>query len=244
MSAELELVIAAYQDLAGAQADFDGLRQQVEASSVSTRGIVLIAKDDAGKVVLYDTGDHLGRKGVGWGGVGGVLVGLFAPPMLGSVVVGAAAGGVIGKFTDHKLTAELREKIGDNLKPGSGVVLGVFPAEQRLAVEQALAQSAAKSVAALDEATLADLKAALEEGMASSRPTAPGCPSPTAPSAVRRDAPCTSRSPTGPSSPACTRRRTPRTCWSCSSTTPASGPSTPSVDRWPPRTSPASRRWA
>jgi arylsulfatase len=165
MSAELELVIAAYQDLAGAQADFDGLRQQVEASSVSTRGIVLIAKDDAGKVVLYDTGDHLGRKGVGWGGVGGVLVGLFAPPMLGSVVVGAAAGGVIGKFTDHKLTAELREKIGDNLKPGSGVVLGVFPAEQRLAVEQALAQSAAKSVAALDEATLADLKAALEEGM-------------------------------------------------------------------------------
>ncbi len=165
MSGELELVVAAYQDLGSAQEDFDTLRTQVEDKSVATRGMVLIAKDDAGKVVLYDTGDHMGRRGAGWGGVGGVLVGLFAPPMLGAVVVGAAAGAVVGKFTHHKLTDELREKIGDNLKPGTGVVLGVFPADQRLVVERALAHSPAKSVAAMDEATLSDLEDALAEGM-------------------------------------------------------------------------------
>jgi len=165
MGAELELVVAAYQDLGSAQQDFDTLRSRVEDGTVATRGMVLIAKDDAGKVVLHDSGDHLGRRGAGWGGVGGVLVGLFAPPMLGSVVVGAAAGGVVGKFTGHRLTSQLREQIGDRLQPGTGVVLGVFPASRRLEVEQALAHSPAKSVAEMDEATLTDLKSALAEGM-------------------------------------------------------------------------------
>ncbi|WP_406829754.1 arylsulfatase [Pedococcus sp. KACC 23699] len=165
MNADLELVVAAYQDLGSAQEDFDTLRTQVEDKTLSTRGMVLIAKDDAGKVMLYDTGDHLGRRGAGWGGVGGVLVGLFAPPMLGAVAVGAAVGGVVGKFTGHKLTAELREKIGENLKPGTGVVLGVFPPDQRLGVEQALSHSPAKSVVAMDEATLTDLKDALADAM-------------------------------------------------------------------------------
>jgi arylsulfatase A-like enzyme/uncharacterized membrane protein len=165
MSDELELLVAAYQDLASAQEDFDALRGQVEEKTLSSRGMVLIAKDDAGKVVLYDSGDHLGRRGAGWGGVGGVLVGLFAPPMLAAVVVGAAAGGVVGKFTGHKLTGELREKIGDDLQPGTGVILGVFAADERLMVERALARSPMKSVAAMDEATLSDLKDAVEEGM-------------------------------------------------------------------------------
>lgn len=170
MGIELELVIAAYQDLESAQQYFDGLRARVAATEVSTRGMVLIAKDDAGKVVLHDTGDHLGRRGAGWGGVGGVLVGLFAPPMLASVVVGAAAGGVVGKFAQHRLTAELREKIGETLAPGTGVVLGVFPADERLGVERALGRSAAMSVAAMDEATLADLRTALTEGMGTFSP--------------------------------------------------------------------------
>jgi arylsulfatase A-like enzyme/uncharacterized membrane protein len=181
MSGELELVVAAYQDLPSAQGDFDTLRTQVEDKAVATRGMVLIAKDDAGKVVLYDTGDHMGRRGAGWGGVGGVLVGLFAPPMLGAVVVGAAAGGVVGKFTHHKLTDELREKIGDNLAPGTGVVLGVFPPDQRLAVERALSHAPAKSVAAMDEATLSDLQDALAEGMGKFAPDRTKLPIPDRP---------------------------------------------------------------
>ena len=42
-------------------------------------------------------------KGMGWGGGVGLLVGLAAPPLLASVVVGAAAGALIGKFARKKM---------------------------------------------------------------------------------------------------------------------------------------------
>ena len=65
--------------------------------------MILVAKDEEGKVTLADTGDHLGRTGVGWSSGVGAVVWLFAPPMLASVVAAGAAGGVVSKFADHRL---------------------------------------------------------------------------------------------------------------------------------------------
>ena len=41
--------------------------------------MILVQKDKEGKLSVSETGDHLGRKGMGWGGGVGLLVGLFAP---------------------------------------------------------------------------------------------------------------------------------------------------------------------
>ena len=92
------------------------------------------------------TGDHLGRKGLGWGGGVGLAVGLFAPPLLASVAVGAVAGGVIGKFVDHRVEQDIHDKIGENLPPGSAGIIAVFDDEQRLGVEQALPGALLRSV--------------------------------------------------------------------------------------------------
>ncbi len=54
--------------------------------------MILVEKDTEDKVSVDETGDRLGRKGMGWGGGVGLLVGLAAPQLLGAVVVGAAAG--------------------------------------------------------------------------------------------------------------------------------------------------------
>jgi len=96
--------------------------------------------DDAAKVTVVDTGDHVGRKGAGWGAGVGVAVGLFAPPLLASVVVGGAAGAVVGKFADHQLKSGIKDKIGEVLPPGSAGIIAVFDDDQRLAFEQALAR--------------------------------------------------------------------------------------------------------
>jgi len=96
--------------------------------------------DDAAKVTVVDTGDHVGRKGAGWGAGVGVAVGLFAPPLLASVVVGGAAGAVVGKFADHQLKSGIKDKIGEALPPGSAGIIAVFDDDQRLAFEQALAR--------------------------------------------------------------------------------------------------------
>ena len=105
------LLVAAYQDPAAAQSEFDALVGKTAAKEVSTQGMILVAKDADGKVTVADTGNHLGRKGAGWGGGVGVLVGLFAPPLLASVAVGAAAGAVVGKFAGQQ---------GQRGDPGAG----------------------------------------------------------------------------------------------------------------------------
>ncbi|WUJ74973.1 arylsulfatase [Kribbella soli] len=159
------VLVAAYQDDEVAQREFDALVGLVKAKTVSSEGMILVAKDAEGTVRLSDTGDHLGRKGAGWGGGVGVVVGLFAPPMLASVAVGAAAGAVVGKFADHKLKSGLEDKIGAALAAGSAVVIAALPQSSRLAAEQALPGSPAKSVVEMGGGDLKDLKSSLAQAM-------------------------------------------------------------------------------
>jgi arylsulfatase len=102
---------------------------------------------------------------MGWGAGAGLLVGLLAPPLLGSIVVGAAAGALIGRFTQHRVASGIHDKIGENLPPGSAAVITVFDDEHRLAVERALSASPMRSVAQTDKQGLAALKEELATAM-------------------------------------------------------------------------------
>ena len=121
------LLVAGYADPQTAQSEFESLVEQVKGKHISSRGMILVAKDADGKVTVSDTGDHMGRKGAGRGGGVGVLVGLFAPPLLASVAVGAAAGAVVGRFAGHKVRSAIEGQVSEALKPGTAVVIGIFP---------------------------------------------------------------------------------------------------------------------
>ena len=122
MAHDTMLYVAGYPDPETAQRDFTDFAAHVKAKDVAAKAMILVAADADGKVTVRDTGDHLGRRGAGWGGAVGVLVGLFAPPLLGSVAVGAAAGAVVGKFTGHKIRRSIEDKVAAALKPGSAVI--------------------------------------------------------------------------------------------------------------------------
>ena len=92
------VILAGYQSLEPAEKDFDQLVQLVKDKKVKTEGVILVEKDEEGRVSVDQTGDHLGRKGMGWGGGVGVAVGLAAPPLLAATVVGAAGGALLGKL--------------------------------------------------------------------------------------------------------------------------------------------------
>src|SRR5205823_14008399 len=96
-----DVLIAAYlfEDLA--RKDFDAIVDLAEQKTITVEGVVLVQKDTDGEVHVTETGDHLGRKGVKLGGGVGLAVGLLAPPLLAATAVGAAAGGVAGKFAKH-----------------------------------------------------------------------------------------------------------------------------------------------
>ena len=76
----------------------------------------------------------------------------------------------MGKFAGSKVTAAIQDKVSEALKPGTAVIIGVFPAEQRLAVEQSLPGSPLKSVVESDEKGIEELQRALGEAMGKFNP--------------------------------------------------------------------------
>ena len=85
MSDTFAVVMAGYQGIEAAKKDFDELVQLVKDKKVKSEGVILVEHDESGEVRVSQTGDHLGRKGMGWGGGVGVLVGLAAPPLLAAI---------------------------------------------------------------------------------------------------------------------------------------------------------------
>jgi len=160
-----DVLVAGYQSVEAANKDFDALIGQVKAKKVRLEAVILVAHDEDGKVTVQKTGDNLGHTGAKWGGGVGFLVGLAAPPLLASVVVGAAAGAVLGKVADHKMQQGLHDKLGEAMKPGTAAIIAMFDADQRLAVEQALPGSPARSVVETDKKGSTALRDSLAEAM-------------------------------------------------------------------------------
>src|SRR5215207_9509249 len=158
-----DVLIAAYlfEDLA--KRDFDAVLKLAEDKTITVEGVVLVQKDADGEVHVVETGDHLGRKGAKLGGGAGLVVGLFAPPLLAATAVGAAAGGVMGKFAKHRLESGIGEKLDAALPPGSGGLITIYDADGADVVDAALANAVRKSVAHIDSLSAKELKAGLAE---------------------------------------------------------------------------------
>lgn len=159
----MDVLVAGYPDIEAARRDFDALVGLVRAKTVRIEGAILVVHEVDGEVTVVDTGDHLGRTGAGWGAGVGLAVGLFAPALIPAIAVGAAGGALAGVFADHRLKSGIADHIGANLPPGRAGIVAVFDDEHRLAVEQALPGSPAKSVAQSDGHGIAQLKEALAQ---------------------------------------------------------------------------------
>jgi arylsulfatase len=163
---EFDVVIAAYLIPDLAQKDFDALVQLVTGKQLTVEGVALVTNDADGNVTINETGDHLGRKGLEIGGGVGLVVGLLAPPLLASAVVGGAAGGLIGKFARHRVESGLEQKMGAALPPGSAGVVAIYDRGKAGTVDETLASAVRKSVAHVDGGGAKKLKAALAEAQA------------------------------------------------------------------------------
>jgi uncharacterized membrane protein len=163
---EFDVVIAAYLIPDLAKKDFDGLVTLVEDKQLEVEGVALVTVDTEGTVAVEETGDHLGRKGVKIGGGVGLVVGLLSPPLLAATVIGAAAGGLVGKFAKHKVDSGLGEKLGAALPPGSAGIVAIYDRSKTDTVEATLASAVKKSTAQIDGGGAKRLKAALAEAQA------------------------------------------------------------------------------
>ncbi len=165
-----DLLVGGYGDLVLARRDFDAVVDLVKAKQVKVQAVILVAHDQDGEVTVVSTGDHLGRKGLGWGAGVGVVVGLFAPELLASVAVGALGGAIVGRFAEHKIKSGLHDKLGQALPAGSAGIIAVFDDEHRLAIEQAMPGASMRSVVQADKIGLRQLEGSLAEAMGKFNP--------------------------------------------------------------------------
>ena len=159
----LDLYIAGYNDPTAAKIDFDALKKAQRDGIIMIDGAILVARDADGTMHVTETGDHDVFKGATIGIAGGLVLGLFAPPLLGAMVVGGLIGGVIGKLAKHHEEKGIEKDLEDVIPPGTSGIVAVFEEVWVAEVERQLAKAERKAVKEADKQTAKELKAALEE---------------------------------------------------------------------------------
>ncbi|HSD04008.1 MAG TPA: DUF1269 domain-containing protein [Gaiellales bacterium] len=163
---QLDVLVAVYLIPDLAQEDFDAYTKLASDGKIVTDGVAVVIKDADGEVHVQETGDHLGRRGGEAGAGAGLVIGLFAPPLLAATAVGAAAGALAGKFARHRVQAGIGDKLDDALPPGSAGIIAIHEHSGAEVVASTLANAIRTSIAQIDKASAKELKAGLTEASA------------------------------------------------------------------------------
>lgn len=147
----LSLLVATYDDADSAASDFAALKQAQSEQDFAIIGAVVMQRDDDGEVDVKE--HHSGLVGgvATAGGVVGLVVGLFAPPLLLSTAVGAAIGSGVGGLMKLHEEKSMEAEVADLLPPGSSAVLVVVDDLYVDRIERALAKSVKKVTHAVDK---------------------------------------------------------------------------------------------
>ena len=146
----LVLYVAAYSDAASARQDFDALKA-LQGPDLEIAGAVVMNRDADGDVDVLAVGDGTVAGGAWLGGGVGLVVGLFAPPLLASTAIGAGIGALLGHFTKKHEEKELGVDLDEYLPPDSSAVAVVVDDKYLDRVEAALVKSAKKVSKAIDK---------------------------------------------------------------------------------------------
>ena len=114
-------------------------------------GAVVLVRDRDGKVHVKEHGDKAVGHGAPWAGAG-VVVGLFAPPLLAATAVGAGVDAILGKIKKDHDEKQFGVDVDEYLAPGTfaTVVVDTRWADK---VEKALVRSDKRITQAIDPTT-------------------------------------------------------------------------------------------
>ena len=121
----LVLVVGAYADAGAAAEDFKALKAGEDAGEYQVVGAVVMNRDASGKVDVDEHGDGRVGGGAVLGGTAGLVVGLFAPPLLAATAIGAGIGAGIGALKKRHEEKKLGVDVEEYLPPGSSAVVAV-----------------------------------------------------------------------------------------------------------------------
>jgi uncharacterized membrane protein len=158
----LMLYVASYGDATSAQQDFDGLKA-AEGDDFKIEGAVVMSRDADGNVDVLEHGDEDTATGAWIGGGIGLVVGLFAPPLLLSTAIGAGIGALLGHFTKKHEEKELGVDLDEYFPPNSSAVVVVVDDKYLDRVEGALTSADKNISKAISSDDYAQLQKAVSE---------------------------------------------------------------------------------
>jgi uncharacterized membrane protein len=160
----LALYVATYSDAASAREDFEALKA-AESDDLAVVGAVVMSRGADGKVDVLEKGDATVAGGALLGGSLGLVVGLFAPPLLAATAVGAGIGAGLGYFTKKHEEKELGVELDEYFPANSSAVVVVIDNKYLDRVESALTRSDKRITKAIDSGDYEKLKKAVDKSV-------------------------------------------------------------------------------
>ena len=153
-----DVLIGAYLATGPATLDYEAVTE----SGAKVEGAICVTRDHAGDLHVEES-DHLAKKGAEMLGGAGIVVGLFAPPLLIATAVGAAVGAGLGALAHDELKKRIEEQAFDNIPyDGAGLIVA-YPRSSADDVDRAVTRALKKAIGEADGQKLAALKEALAE---------------------------------------------------------------------------------
>jgi uncharacterized membrane protein len=155
------LFIADFDDTDSAWAAYQGLKSVQDGVTVKIEGVVVVRRDDDGRVNILKATDHSTKKGLKWGVIGGAALGLIFPP---SILAGAAVMGVIGAASGKARELHQRGKLADDLEaailPGHSGLIALVSNPGAVKIRTALAAANMIVQSTVDDVVASEIKAA------------------------------------------------------------------------------------
>ena len=158
----LALYVASYADATSAEADFDSLKA-AEGDDLAVVAAVVMSRGADGKVDVLEQGDGTTVTGAVLGGGAGLVVGLFAPPLLAATAIGAGIGALLGHLTKKHHEKELGVDLEEYLPLNSSAVVVVVDDVYLDRVEAALTKASKRVSEAIDSDDYDKLEKALSK---------------------------------------------------------------------------------
>ena len=159
----LALVVGSYDDANAASEDYQVLRGGQDSGGYEIVGAVVLTRDKDGKVQVKEHGDKSVGHGAAIGAGAGVIVGLFAPPLLAATAVGAGIGAILGKIRKNREEKSLGVDVDEYLAPGTSAIVAVVDDKWADRVENALNRADKRISKAIDADDYDKLRKAIEE---------------------------------------------------------------------------------
>jgi uncharacterized membrane protein len=158
------LIVADFADTATAWEAYEALEAIEDGHTVAIEGVVVVKREEDGKLEIQKATDHSTKSGLKWGLVGGIALGVIFPPsILGSAAALGAAGAATGKIRQLHHKGQLADQLEDSIQPGHSGILALVSDPGVVEIRRALARADAIVEGAIDRAAAQEIKAAAKE---------------------------------------------------------------------------------